>query len=413
MKRNICLGILFFCLVLSGCNLPDNNVDPNIIYTLSAATEQAKMNAIASLTPPTETPLPTETPTETPLPTNTPTPTIEPTPTWVMHAKGSAEVLILYYYDIANGTGDDPYYMWESASNVPSIEFEQQVRVLNEMGYESIGISQLVNVIRDGGELPGRPVMFTFDSTQLGQYKNAYPILKKYGFMGNLMLCSGHVDSQNELSSDQIKEMIAAGWEIGSAGYWGNGMTDTGTMGQEIGQSKPMLEKMFGVQVLAFAYPDGYIDPESKMIQRASEYGYYGAFGGDLRSTDINSNNLFLMPRYLIQKGETINAFMDILPWKEGNISKETMEWTIPTPTISPEDILATKAAADAALGAGATTSGAETGAASGTASAVASGEAAPGAETASGGAATQVVSGTEGGGTESGSDFVDVNYEE
>ena len=53
--------------------------------------------------------------------------------------------------------------------DVDPLEFEQQVRTLYELGYTSITLSQLIRILYEGGELPPRPVMFTFDSSKRGQ----------------------------------------------------------------------------------------------------------------------------------------------------------------------------------------------------------------------------------------------------
>ncbi len=346
MKRILLICLVVAAVILAGCNLPEKATE-DMVRTMVASTLQAKMNYIGSQTPPTPTSTETPTPTETSTPTITPTPTIEPTATWTYHEAGSAEIFILYYNDIANGREDDAYYQWESDAYVPSIEFEQQVRMLYELKYTSITLGQMVDVLRNGGELPARPVMFTFDSTELGQWKHAYPILKKYGFVGNLLIKANHVDAKNSLTKDQIQTMLDDGWDIGSAGYYGNSMTDRSVMGQEIGQSKAKLEEIFERDILVFAYPDGYTDPDGEIINRTVQYGYYAALAGNLRSTEISvSENMYYIPRYEIRKGVSYNQFLEMLPWKEGTISQETMEWTLPTPTIAPEIIQQTQAVA-------------------------------------------------------------------
>ncbi len=346
MKRILLICLVVAAVILAGCNLPEKATE-DMVRTMVASTLQAKMNYFGSQTPPTPTSTETPTPTETSTPTITPTPTIEPTATWTYHEAGSAEIFILYYNDIANGREDDAYYQWESDAYVPSIEFEQQVRMLYELKYTSITLGQMVDVLRNGGELPARPVMFTFDSTELGQWKHAYPILKKYGFVGNLLIKANHVDAKNSLTKDQIQTMLDDGWDIGSAGYYGNSMTDRSVMGQEIGQSKTKLEEIFERDILVFAYPDGYTDSDGEIINRTVQYGYYAALAGNLRSTEISvSENMYYIPRYEIRKGVSYNQFLEMLPWKEGTISQETMEWTLPTPTIAPEIIQQTQAVA-------------------------------------------------------------------
>lgn len=355
MKRNLqilILSAILFGVWLSGCNMPDNDVDPGILYTMAAETIQAENDRIASLTPPTPTATITPTPTITPTATVTPTATIVPSPTWVNHAAGEAEVLVLYYNDIAESYDDDPYYQWESEANVRKAEFEQQVRMLYELGYTSIGLSDLIKVLYEGGELPPRPVLFTFDSSQLGQYRNAYPILKRYGMKGNLMLVAGQVDTKNCLTSDQIREMMADGWELGCSGYWGNDMiNDPSKIGEEIGKSKILLEEKFGVDIQVFAYPGGITDAEGRMASRVSEYLYKAAFGKH-HTVKHSMNNIFYLGRYEIMRGLSYNDFLAYLPWQEGTISQETMNWTLETPTAAPADSVEDSAAGDAPDGA-------------------------------------------------------------
>lgn len=335
MKIRSCKYVILALLAffVTSCNMPERNVDKNVLYTIAASTIQAENNRIASLTPPTPTSTLTETPTITFTPTITSTPTIPPTATWITHPAGSAEVLILYYNDVANNANEDPYYQWESPLNVPSVEFEQQVRILYELGYTSIGLSQLVKVLLEGGELPPKPVMFTFDSSKLGQYKNAYPILKKYGMAGNLMLVAAQVDTKNCLSSDQIKEMMNDGWELGSSGYDGN--HDPAYYGQEIGKSKILLEEKFGVPIEVFAYPGGIPDAGGVMASKVSSSLYKAAMGKQ-HVTKQSRDNLYYLGRFEITKGLPLNDFLSYLPWKEGNISEETMNWTLPTVTFTP-----------------------------------------------------------------------------
>lgn len=326
--------ILMITMLFSACNVPDNNTDPKVLYTIAASTIQAENNRIASLTPPTPTFTPTETATVTPTATETLPPTPEPTATWVNHPAGAADVLILYYNDVANSSSDDPFYQWESTLNVTSAEFEQQVRVLSELGYNSITLSQLVNVLLEGGELPARPVMFTFDSSKLGQYRNAFPILTRYGMVGNLMLVANQVDTQNCLSSEQVREMMDAGWEIGSSGF--NRTNDPAYYGQEIGRSKITLEEKFGVPILVYAYPGGIIDADSVMVQKVSEALYKAAMGKQ-RTIKQSRDILYYLGRYEIVKGMSYADFAEILPWKEGNVSQETMDWTQPKPSPTAE----------------------------------------------------------------------------
>ncbi len=323
--------VFSFALFLAGCNRPNDQKAGSFIATQDAEKVMNEIIRIQTLSTPTEVPTLTLTPTEVVLPTSTP----EVTATWTMHEKGKADVLILYYpKDIATDRNDDPYYQWEAANLwVPAIEFEQQVRILSELKYTSISLSQLINVLKSGGELPDRPVMFTFDSTEMGMYTNAYPILKKYGFAGNMFVTSTHINAKNSLSLDQIKEMMAAGWEIGCAGYDGSSIADGSVyLNQEIGKCKTEVSKLIGQDVIAFAYPGGSGGDQS--ASKVVSFGYLAAFGASTNYS-LSLDNIYLLPRYKIQRGFSYGDFFNILPWQSGNVSQNTMEWTISTPTTS------------------------------------------------------------------------------
>ena len=344
MKYKILIIFVFLTVIISSCNIPEK-VTEEMQRTIVASTLQARINVIGSSTPPTPTPTETLIPTDTSTPTVTPTPTLEPTPTWVMHEAGSAEILVLYYHDVVKDRNDDAYYQWENdAWYVKPLEFEQQMRILAEMQYTSITLSQMINVIYNGGELPPRPVLITFDSTELGQWKNAYPTMKKYGLVGNLFIEANHVDAKNSLSSEQINTMLADGWEIGSSGYYGNGLADRSQYGQEIGASKGKLEELFpDTQILAFAYPGGYTDAEGEIISRTMQYYQAGFCLMKVQGNTVSRDQIFFIPRKEISGGMSYNEFFTLLPWQEGSISQETMEWTLPTPTLEPEIIELTK----------------------------------------------------------------------
>jgi len=50
---------------------------------------------------------------------------------------------------------------------------------LFDNGYQTITVSDLVNLIYNGGEIPQRPVVITSDDGNIDNYNNVFPILKK------------------------------------------------------------------------------------------------------------------------------------------------------------------------------------------------------------------------------------------
>lgn len=336
MKRLFWSCLILVAMLLSACS-PKTIEDPQLVYTQAAQTVMAQFTAIATLTPPT----PTATLTPTTAPTETPSPTPEPsataTATWPVFPPGKATVPVLVYNSIADSVEDDPFYQWESALYVFSNEFEQQMRALSEAGYQTIPVSKLVEIINKGGTLPPKPVCITFDNNKLGTYRKVFPIMQKYGFTGTIFLASDQIDAKNVLTSAQIKEMMAAGWEIGSRGASGENLLDVqvqrpDTIGQEISGSRLDLEQKLGVPVTVFAYPGGAIDSEGRMVGRVQSWGYQAAVGL-FKSSEHSLNTLFYIPRYEIRRGLPLTDFLTILPWQpEQPLSDATLNFLTPQP---------------------------------------------------------------------------------
>lgn len=305
--------ILLFALV-AGCGPKEPAVDTNMVYTQAAQTVGAQLTA--AYTPP-----PTEEPTQTPEPTATVTVTPPPSPTpteaWAAFPAGSAKVPILLYTHIAAGLEDNIYYQHESPLNIDPEVFRQQMQVLKQAGYTSIPVSLVSQILVSGGNLPPRPVVITFDGNTAGLYTKAFPIMKEMGFTGVLYLVSSQLDGKGALSSAQVKEMVAAGWEVGSKGMTGVDLTkaeNTKKWSDEISSSRLDLEKKLEVPVTSFAYPGNGFNGE--IADRVSRWGYTNAVGIGKTSDHERWTSLFYLPRYEITNKLTLEDFVSYLPWK-------------------------------------------------------------------------------------------------
>jgi peptidoglycan/xylan/chitin deacetylase (PgdA/CDA1 family) len=185
---------------------------------------------------------------------------------------------------------------------------------LFDNGYQTINISDLANLIYRGGEIPQRPVVITFDDGNIDIYNNAYPILKKYGFVATFFVVQTYVNGTDMISTDQLKELIKNGWEIGSHSKTHPHLPGISEdqLPEEIRMSKLNLEKMLGTTINSFAYPFGEITPE--IITLTSKYGYTSAVGlGDSLTHSMNS--IFYLYRIEIQNDYSMDKFISLLPW--------------------------------------------------------------------------------------------------
>ncbi|MBI9035075.1 MAG: polysaccharide deacetylase family protein [Bacteroidales bacterium] len=332
--KKVIVFLLIGLFLVSCSSTTSTPVDTNAIYTEAAMTVAVQFTKEAEKIPTstnTASPVPTETlepPTETPIPSPT---TIPPTPTWSYHAPGPVVAPILIYNHISDDKDDNPYYQWESAVDIHPDIFRQQMMVLRDAGYTPITVETLVDAIVFGADLPPKPIIITFDSNTAGIYNNAYPIMQEFGFTGTLYVVANHLNGGGIVTTDQVKEMALAGWEIGSKGM--NGVvltTDYSVLSEEISGSKLKLEEILGFPIKSFSYPGGATD--AAVSTRVAEWGYYSAVGL-FKTSEHYYGSLYYLARYEIKNGMTIQEFVDILPWKP--------VFTLPTsiPTKNPQDL--------------------------------------------------------------------------
>ena len=298
----------------------------------------------------TQTPLPpppTETATATLTPSVTPTftQTLVPTPTWVSQGPGAVQVPIFMYHHISISPIDSEYY-------VPPDKFDQELKLLHDWGYTTITMSMLVQAIAKGASLPPRPIIITFDDSDGSQYTDAFPIMKKYGFTGVLYTVVGYIGQVSGLSTDpsyltidQLKEMAAAGWEIGSHTETHQQLTvmTDDQLHYEIVQSRKDLEQELGVPILTFSYPFG--GANSGVTDYVHFAGYIAAVGATGYTADQGKSNLFELQRVEIKGSDDAKSIIRFLPWlgdpslipTDTPTATPTASWTpIPTWTMYP-----------------------------------------------------------------------------
>lgn len=90
--------------------------------------------------------------------------------------------------DLDSGVAFDEYAVWKD-------EFESDLIWLKENGYTTVTTLQLIDCLEGKGTLPEKPVIISIDDGKYGVYKNAYPLLKRYGMTAVLALIGYEIDS--------------------------------------------------------------------------------------------------------------------------------------------------------------------------------------------------------------------------
>lgn len=185
--------------------------------------------------------------------------------------------------------------------------------MLKELGYTGINITKLVNVLLQGGELPERPVAITFDDGDMDVYQNAFPIMQALGLVGTFYIVGTRLNSRDFIGVDQLKEMIAAGWDVGCHSMTHIDLTlNHDALTYEAGSCKSLLQDELGIPINTFAYPYGSID--EFVAGKVVKYGYTAAVGLGT-STEHDWGTLFYLSRREVQNNYDSAAFLALLPW--------------------------------------------------------------------------------------------------
>lgn len=209
-----------------------------------------------------------------------PTPTVTPTPIRELIPDGvsrEATLPILMYHHVGE-LPPDADAIRRDLTVLPE-EFKAQLAYLAEEGYQTIHLSDLILHLQMGQTLPPKPIVITFDDGYRDTFTNAYPLLKKCGFVATFFIITRLADEnrQDYLSWSEIKTLHAAGMEIGSHTY-----THPDLRGQpydylvwQILGSKEAIEARIKEPVRVFSYPSGKYDQQVVEVLKAT--GFWGA----------------------------------------------------------------------------------------------------------------------------------------
>lgn len=143
--------------------------------------------------------------------------------------------------------------------SVTPAQFAEQMKALNDSGYQTILPDQLYNYLVYNEELPEKPIMLTFDDSIEGQYTIGVKEMDKYGFKGVFFLMTIPIGKPRYMTKENIKELADAGHAMESH-TWDHHMV-TKLKGDEFEKqfagSNKTIEEITGKKVSYFAYPFG------------------------------------------------------------------------------------------------------------------------------------------------------------
>ena len=137
--------------------------------------------------------------------------------------------------------------------------FKDHIKMLADSGYHTILPDQLYNYLTTGAALPSKPIMITFDDTDLDQFTIGAPTLKKYGFKAVYFIMTVSLGRPHYMNKEQVKQLSDEGNVIASHTWDHHNFKKFAGKDWEIQIDKPTkkLEEITGKPVKYFAYPFG------------------------------------------------------------------------------------------------------------------------------------------------------------
>ncbi|WP_035841740.1 polysaccharide deacetylase family protein [Kitasatospora azatica] len=185
---------------------------------------------------------------------------------------------ILMYHSVAEEE-EDPYLLTVSPER-----FAAQMRWLAARGWRGVSMRELL-AARAAGRRE-RLVGLTFDDGYADFARHVVPVLSTYGFTATAYVVAGRLGGDNGwdvegprkalLTVDQVRELAASGWEIGSHGVSHVALPGVPAelLRAEVRDSRTTLEQLVGGRVGGFCYPYGDVDePATRAVEEAG-YDY-------------------------------------------------------------------------------------------------------------------------------------------
>jgi peptidoglycan/xylan/chitin deacetylase (PgdA/CDA1 family) len=165
--------------------------------------------------------------------------------------------------------------------------FEQQMRWLARRGRRGVTMAELI-----AADPAARKhlVGLTFDDGYADFAEYVLPVLRRHGFGATAFIVAGRIggdttwlksDRQRLLTAEHVRQVAAAGIEVGSHGMSHESLVTTSDadLATEVSASRETLRRVSGQDVPGIAYPYGHHDSRVVSAARAAGYGYACAVG--------------------------------------------------------------------------------------------------------------------------------------
>lgn len=225
---------------------------------------------------------------------------------------------ILCYHEVDPQPADE----W----SVTPEQLREQLRILTKRRHP-VSLSQIVDWVINGTEIPKGAVAITFDDGFLGVLKYAAPIFQEFNLTGTVFISPGLVENGTSgadpsfrargpfMDWEQLRMLQDMGWTIG--GHAMNHpvlsrLSDSKSH-EQINLSRSLIKEHLGASCNMMAYPYGTPGTVSEREHNlAAKAGYKAAFIAVTGVPDIGMNQ-FIIPRSKVLGSDNKRVFLSIL----------------------------------------------------------------------------------------------------
>lgn len=178
---------------------------------------------------------------------------------------------------------------------------------LEKAGYRTVTLAEASDCVRSHTPLPERSCVITFDDGYESVFRSAFPILRRHNMRATVFLTAGDTPPEEEdrrfpslsgrtmLNWREVKEMAAAGWEMGAHTVTHPDLTRLSApqVEREMQGSQQRLLQALGIESAPFAYPFGRHDQTARELAAR----YFSCACTDEFKFLTEFSGLYAMPR--------------------------------------------------------------------------------------------------------------------
>jgi peptidoglycan/xylan/chitin deacetylase (PgdA/CDA1 family) len=203
-------------------------------------------------------------------------------------------------------------------------EFQAQMSWLSGHGYHAVTLQRAYDYWRHAVALPSKPIVISFDDGYLGQYTNAFPVMRRLRWPGVLNLKVNNI-GKDGIEKSEVKKLVEAGWEIDSHTITHPDLTtlSASSLQTELVDSKSRLHRLFGGAVNFFCYPAGRFN--ATVVSAVKAAGYLGATT-TVPGFASPKEGMFTLDRIRIDRGDGAGGLATKLASRGGAVGGNTGE---------------------------------------------------------------------------------------